>query len=135
MTCFWDGLRGALTPDKWHILGCHTTRTNQSLAAALQRASDPAVFSRVRWNGGPLRHKEIEEACEWVRSFDAKTMVHGYDCGSADPFLLLLTGLLGWSMTYRYCGVPITFVAGSRRTLTLSARVGHFEGQVRSHAG
>jgi hypothetical protein len=137
MSCFWDGLRGALAPTEWDTLQCAASaRTNVGLASALKRIAEtlrPQQFDGMRWNGEVLQPQLCRELLAHVKEYSVSQIPNGYDCSSCDAFLCLCTVLLRWDMTFVYCGVPITYkwVASTPlRVLTLGARIGHFYGLV-----
>ena len=129
MSCFWNGILQQLTAGDLKLLEL-SQKTPQQLVQALKKKVQKTP--NVRWNGNPLSEKELDENLEHIRSYNVRTINHGYWCSTCEPFLLLLAELLKVHIHHNYCRAAIhyTFVGDvindNIRTLKFGSNRGHF---------
>lgn len=126
MTCVWDALRAKIRSDDLrNILGVqHSSAHN--LVAALKNKN---ISTRgVRWQGTELKGQELEENMKWIEAHDIRTISSGYDCSTADPYLILVCFLLKIKIVHSYMNHQIVYEPPGppRYTLHFQNNRGHF---------
>jgi hypothetical protein len=95
MSCFWDALIRELQEEDYKLLGMDKGAiTPRHFATRLQQLS-PNTFVLSKWQGANLSEQLRRENAQAIASFDVSSVHNGYLCGVCDPFLLLITHLVG----------------------------------------
>lgn len=125
MTCFWDALLNKLRDEDLRNLLRGGPRTPRNLVLALKRENRQTTT--VRWQGQALSPQQLTENVEWVQTHDVNTIQNGYDCSTADPYLLLVSWLLRVRIHHRYLRSDIVYAPDgpARYQIHLSSNRGH----------
>ena len=125
MTCFWDGIISSLDKDDLKLLGLTERTKPAELAIKLKKLNRKT--HEVYWEGNPLRLNEIEENFIHVRDFVNQSIYSGYLCSICDPFLCLLSQLLGVNINHTYLNHTVHYsINNSRKTICYKSDRGHF---------
>ena len=129
MTCFWDGIFASLDQEDKHKLGLLTSGRRsrgstmvQNLISALKEKN--CETKGLRWQRSVLSDNDIKQNVTHIQEYDGRTAGGGYLCSTCDPFLALLSYLLGKNIHLNYCGHCILF---SPATLTTPTQTYYFQ--------
>jgi hypothetical protein len=100
MTCVWTALLAGLPAD---LFPGARKPPPEMFVSMLQAANRPTV--RVCVNGRHLSDRNIDENMEWVRNLDPRGVHGGYQCSTADPFLLLVCELFHVNIEHSFTGL------------------------------
>jgi hypothetical protein len=121
MTCFWDGLIAGLGKKSLEA----SARTPIGVVRYLKERN--CYTAGVLWNGVALALAEQETNYHYIQNFDPATIIHGYLCSAADPFLLLVGQLTQRSIEYDFNGTLVHKSHYRRPVLYFRASHNHFE--------
>jgi hypothetical protein len=65
--------------------------------------------SNVYWNDTELTEQQIQENNDRIINLDISSIIHGYDCSSCDPFLLLVSQIYRIDIKHNYNGHIISY--------------------------
>ena len=128
MTCFWTAILKTLNEEERKILNLSNNLIEKELVICLKDRSDTLVNANVLWQGEQLRPQLCRELKMWVDNYNVNDICNGHDTSSCDPFLTLLTELLGWRIEFKYMESLIVFQPrkGSKRSVLFGANNHHF---------
>ena len=105
MTCFWDGILSALSPDfksRNQISNPHSLvsffKKVESKTNLSRRGEHPALLHQ----GSPLSDQQVKEFLQWIRDYDASGIRNGHLTSTCDPFLSVLAGYCDCSVEHLY---------------------------------
>lgn len=128
MSCFWDGLIGALSRRQLIRPGTRPRQLTEWLKAHNR------LTVGVRWQGEELSDQLLRENYERIRTHDPND-VDGYLTGSCDPFLLLVAHLFRIDIEHQMMGydgryTPLLYSADDDKCtldrLRFQSNMGHF---------
>lgn len=124
MSCFWDALIRELNAQE-------ATRADVSGVTRpyefVQRLKAQQPFVMTRWQGQLLTEQQRAENAAAIAQYDLATTGDGYDCGSSDPFLLLVAHVAGVHIRHRtpHGTFEYTSMHPDARWITLVSNHGH----------
>lgn len=113
MTCFWDGILAKLS-NKLDTAGYKLEKINSGsrnadFIEALKRVARSIDHAEVSWNGEIISKQLWKEYRVWIEDYNVATIGNGHDCGTCDPFLILLCYMLRITIKHNYNGSPVVY--------------------------
>jgi len=125
MTCFWDGLLRNLYPEDLILLNSNKNINNIDFILLLKKNNK--LCENVIWQKEKLSKKILEENYEMVKIFNVNNINQGYECGTCDPFMILLCELLKININHDYNGHNIQYnINDARKTINYKSNQSHF---------
>ena len=126
MTCVWDALRTKIRAEDLRTLLGVNNCTAHELVKSL-KAKNKATIG-AKWQGTSLTTQQMSENMKWIENHNINSITNGYEMGTCDPYILLVSYILNIRIHHQYLNTTIVYDPPDppRYTLTFSSNQGHF---------
>lgn len=98
MTCFWNGVLKSLNKNVFNYKLKNPTPSEIISILKKNNRKTPNVIC----NGEKFMNKTMEENMEWIKNLDINKIHCGHDCGTFNPFMVLICQLYKAHIDHEY---------------------------------